>query len=242
MATREPILLLGPLDRTRLLAGRLGLLDFRGLRATDPSAARQTLIGAGPAVHVGILATDHELKDLRDVLVDLDRHAPAAPLRWIACGPPPEPSERAALREAGVAFGLFEPFTDEELRFVVNEASHAHTARAVPRHEHRVPADLRAHVTSAAGEKVAVIYNLSTSGAYLVTPRPTLRGGTVQLRFQLPTGEIAVTGHVIWNNVPGNLRRSNAPVGMGVGFEAPPPEAQARLLEYVESRAQAYGL
>ena len=42
--------------------------------------------------------------------------------------------------------------------------------------------------------------------------------GTVELRAGLPGGDAVVDAEVVWNNVPGNLRRANAPIGMGVRF------------------------
>jgi hypothetical protein len=46
----------------------------------------------------------------------------------------------------------------------------------------------------------------------------------------------------MWNNVPGNLRRPNAPVGMGVRFTEVPPEAKAALDRYIAERAKTYHL
>jgi hypothetical protein len=63
---------------------------------------------------------------------------------------------------------------------------------------------------------VAVVCNLSTLGAYLATPRPAMRGGTLRIEVPLDEGEVEAQGLVMWNNVPGNLRRTNVPVGMGV--------------------------
>src|SRR6185369_15784924 len=143
------------------------------------------------------------------------------------------------LRRAGVHFALFDPFTDEELRFVVNEAHHAGSPE-IPRIDQRVPTHMRARVTTKTGERVAVVCNLSTVGAYLATPRPALRGGTVQVMVPLDEGDVEVEGLVMWNNVPGNLRRPNAPIGMGVRFTEVLPEAKAALDRYIAERAKAY--
>jgi hypothetical protein len=239
---REQVLVLGPAERTRQIAGRLVALDCRGARASDLVTALQAQRTAPKPIHLGIVATDHGLDDLSLVLQALAAYAPLGGLRWIACGPPPHPSDRATLRHAGVRYALFEPFTDEELRFVLNQARHEGQTEAT-RTDQRVPADLRARIVARTGEKVALLYNLSPTGAYLVTPRPTLRGGEVRLHFELPPDwEVSIDGHVVWNNVPGNLRRGNAPIGMGVRFVDIPAEVRTRLLDYVAERAKAYRL
>jgi hypothetical protein len=238
---REMVLILGAEDRTRLLAGRVLLFDYRSVRAADLDNALRVQAAAPSPIRVGIIAIEHGLDDLRGALRKLARGAPEGQIAWIAFGNGTDPAELAALRQAGVRFALFEPFTDEELRFVLNQAHHE-GRRDVPRIEERVPANLRARVETKTGEKVALVYNLSTTGAYLVTPRPTLRGGPVRIHLPLPAGETSVDGLVVWNNVPGNLRRLNAPIGMGVRSLDVSPEALKGLEDYVEERGRAYRL
>jgi hypothetical protein len=95
-------------------------------------------------------------------------------------------------------------------------------------------------VTTKTGERVAVVCNLSTLGAYLATPRPAMRGGTLQVQLPLLEGAIEIQGLVMWNNVPGNLRRPNVPVGMGVRFTDVSADATAALERYIAEREKAY--
>lgn len=237
---RQQVLIIGPVERARFLAGYLLLLGYRAAGAKDVTAALRVLSQASPPIRVGLLATDHGLADAADALREVAGLSPC-PLQWIAIGRRPESATITVLRGAGVHFALFDPFTDEELRFVVNEAHHAGSPE-VPRIEQRVPTHMRARVTTKTGERVAVVCNLSTLGAYLATPRPALRTGMVKVMIPLEEGPIEIEGLVMWNNVPGNLRRANAPIGMGVRFTDVPPPAAAALKRYVEERAQAYRL
>ncbi len=237
---RQQVLILGPAERARFLAGYLLLLDYRAAGAEDPGAALRVLAQASPPIRVGLLATEHAFADSVAALREVDGLSPR-PLEWIAIGQRPDDAELLMLREAGVRFALFDPFTDEELRFVVNEAHHA-ASPDIPRHGQRVPTHIRARVTTKTGERLAVVCNLSAIGAYLATPRPALRGGSVQLRVPLEDGEVEAAGVVIWNNVPGNLRRPNAPIGMGVRFTEVAPEGKAALDRFIAERTKAYQL
>ncbi len=110
------------------------------------------------------------------------------------------------------------------------------------RTELRVPTLIRARVTSKTGERVAVVCNLSKLGAYLATPRPAMRGGRLQIQLPLEAGDVEIQSLVMWNNVPGNLRRPNVPVGMGVRFTGVSDDANAALERFIVERAKAYRL
>jgi uncharacterized protein (TIGR02266 family) len=239
-SVRQQVLILGPAERARFLAGYLLLLEYRAVGAVDPGAALRILAQASPPIRVALLATDHGFADAASALREVSQLSPG-PLEWIAIGKRPDDAEVVVLRGAGVHFALFDPFTDEELRFVVNEAHHAGSPD-IPRADQRVPTHMRARITTKTGERVAVVCNLSTAGAYLATPRPALRGGTVQVMMLLDEGEIEAEGRVMWNNVTGNLRRPNAPIGMGIRFTEMQPEAKAALDRYVAERSKAYRL
>jgi hypothetical protein len=237
---RQQVLILGPAERARFLAGHLLLLGYRAAGAQDVAAALRMLALALPPIRVGLLASDHGLADPAAALREIATLSPQ-PMQWIAIGRRPGDSELAMLRGAGVHFALFDPFSDEDLRFVVSEAHHAGSPEVL-RIEQRVPTLIRARVTTKTGERVAVVCNLSTLGAYLATPRPAMRSGTLTMQVPLEGGEVEIHGLVMWNNVPGNMRRPNAPVGMGVRFTEVSPEATIALQRYIAERAKAYRL
>lgn len=239
-ADRPQILVLGPDEPARNLAARLSLIGAgRGVRAADLDAALAAQSAAPRPFAVGFLSSEHGLEDLPAALREIGEKHPIRPIPWIVFGPRPTAAERARIRQAGARFALFDPASDEELRFVVNEARYAH-APALPRLEQRVPADLPARVLAKNGTKVAVVHNLSITGAFVATPRPTLRGGAVQLSFSLPGGEASLPATVVWNNVPGNLRRFHAPIGMGVRFTEIPSDIRRELSAWVEERTRTY--
>jgi len=239
MASGAAIVLLGFGTARRELAGRLFLLGFRSFGAETVDEVR-TLIGSrGPAailVHTSAASrpVGSDLAGLRDAAQST---APAI----VAVGPRPDPRELDVLRRAGAGFGLFEPFHDGELRFVLNLSSHEAKGRD-SRRESRVPTDLVATVFAATGEKSTAVYSLSRSGAYLETRRPTPAGGKVDILLPLPSGALRLAARVMTVNVPGNLQRPNLPMGMGVQFSNLEPRSEQAIGAYVDSRNGAYRL
>ena len=67
--------------------------------------------------------------------------------------------------------------------------------------------------------KRAAIYSLSTGGAFLETPRPSLSGAQVEVSFLTPDGELTLAARVLYTNTPGNLSQPKLPLGMAVRFE-----------------------
>jgi hypothetical protein len=152
----------------------------------------------------------------------------------VATGPEPGPRELEELREAGVEFCLWAPFEDAALRFVLNEALQDPNIEET-REALRVPGTLLARVFSSVGTKTAVVYNLSETGAFLETPRPTSNKGHIRVEIPLPAGTVSVEAQVVVTNVPGNLQKARLPMGMGVEFIGVPEETRGALAEYVES-------
>jgi hypothetical protein len=62
----------------------------------------------------------------------------------------------------------------------------------------------------------ARVYTLSVGGVYLETGRPAMRGAVLEIEIPLGPAPVRLRGTVVYTNVPGNLHRSNLPVGMGV--------------------------
>ena len=80
-------------------------------------------------------------------------------------------------------------------------------------------------------------WNLSRQGAFLQLRRPSMCGARIELALPLEGGARSVQATVVHTNVPGNLRRTRAPIGMGVRFDAPTPVLQRRLDEAVARRS-----
>ena len=235
---RQPVLVLGPERRMRQIGGHLLVLEYRGLHATDVASAWRVLADARSPIRVGLIASDHGLSAPGPALREI--HAAAGrDLIWAVFGPRPTETDAKELRDVGTRFVLAEPFNEEELRFVLNEAHHVGST-STPRNDARVPVSFRARVVTKTGERVALVCNLSQVGAYLATPRPALRGGTIDLFLPLDDGEVALRAQVMWNNVPGNLRRTQASIGMGVRFLDVPPEIAARLDRFRTERRRTY--
>ena len=99
-----------------------------------------------------------------------------------------------------------------------------------------MPTFLASRIETGGRSKEAIIYSLSSSGAFLETPRASMDGAQVELCIEFPDQPIEVSGRVIFSNVTGNLQRPNSPLGIGVRFDdLEEPEAK-RLEDYVESR------
>jgi hypothetical protein len=224
----------------RRIAGPLLLLGYRGVPANDAGSARRAHERGGPPACAGLIASEHGLSDPATAIREVHESL-SGPLVWTVWGPRIEGPGAGALRAAGVRYALSDPFTEEELRFVLNEASHLRRPDT-PRIDARVPTSLRARVVTKTGERLALVCNLSLTGAYLATPRPALRGGRVELELPLPEGDVRIEAEVLWNNVPGNLQRPNAPVGMGVRFAELPSDVASVLRAYIEECAATYRL
>jgi hypothetical protein len=233
MARPQLILALGFGEEVDALAGRLLLLGFRAVRATSTEDGVRALAQGGDAIRAVLLSVPHSLGDLGSALGRLRDHAPSMGLRFVATGPRPGPRELEELGQAGVEFALWTPFEDAALRFVLNEAAQdekiLESRRAV-----RVPTTLLARVFSSAGQKAALVYALSERGAFLETLRPTSTKGHVRVELPLPGGTLTLDARVVVTNVPGNLQKTNLPMGMGVEFTEVPEETRRALAEYVE--------
>ena len=237
---RDVVVILGGPDASESLAARVVLLNYRALPARTPEAVLEIDRRAANPVRCVILAPGHGLGDPARDLSRLAKKMGSDWVEFVAAGDFPTQPEVDSLRTAGVRYALWQPYTAEELRFVVNLAHYNDIGK--PRSAARVPTNMVAKVASKTGERSAILYNLSLHGAYLITPRPTLRGGTVELRAGLPGGDALVDAEVIWNNVPGNLRKANAPIGMGVRFVDMDAAVYDAVRRYMKERAAAFTL
>lgn len=236
MADEGSILLLGFGDQRKALAGRVFLLRLKTAWAETLEEARETVAGGEPRAVVIHARPRFDVAGL----ADLGKDSPHGRLTLAVLGAQPPERQLEAFRQAGTTLCLWEPFSDGELRFVLNQALHG--LEGCSRGEVRVPTDLSARVESATGEKPASVYNLSVSGAYLETMRPTSNGGRVMVELPMAGGMLRVQARVVSTNVPGNLQRPNLPMGMGVQFFGVEPATSSALAGYVEERGRAYRL
>jgi hypothetical protein len=114
------------------------------------------------------------------------------------------------------------------LRFQLNRSLASPEQESV-RRDQRAPTDWRARILGGGREKEAFVYSVSPGGAFLATPRPSMRGTHVSVVLPLPAGNVSLDGRVLYTNVPGNLQRADLPVGMGVAFDSPSVEAEREL-------------
>lgn len=208
--------------RVRALGG------YRPVAVKTPEHAVRLTEDSRFGVRAALLAPDYPVADLAGALDALRAGATARRLRFVAVGPHPVAETLARLREAGVDLALWEPFDDVRLRFQLNRALAAPEQESV-RRDQRAPTDWRARVVGPGRGKEVLVYSLSPGGAFLATPRPSMRGSRVSVVLPLPAGNVALGGRVLYTNVPGNLQRPDLPVGMGVAFEEPPPDAEREL-------------
>jgi hypothetical protein len=92
-------------------------------------------------------------------------------------------------------------------------------------------------VRMGARARPAQVYSVSARGAFLATAAPALRRSLVHVTLPVRGDELRVAGEVVLTNVPGNLRKRNLPIGMGVRFLGLPREAEQRLLQYTCERS-----
>ena len=238
MSDRQTVLLLPLEGRLDDVSGRLLLVHYRGRLVPDLGEADRLLRNEKPPIRAALISSEPGVADLTRTLGSLRAAAPGGQLRFVAVGPRPSEALRTKLLNAGVDWALYDAFTDTELRFVLNRALHdAHTER---RDELRVPTTMVAKVKTTTGTKVAMVYNISTGGAYLETMRPSQVGIKVAVEMPLPWNTLEIAAEVVSTNVTGNLRKENLPRGMGVKFVGLTKANEVALAKYVDERASAF--
>jgi hypothetical protein len=115
------------------------------------------------------------------------------------------------------------------LRFQINRALHQGREGFGSRNNPRIPSQFGCTVSIGDRHKDAAIYSLAETGAFLVTPRASMKGSQVDLKLRIPGGTIETSAMVVYANVPGNLQRPGLPLGMGVHFDELERDDQKRL-------------
>ena len=217
-------------------AQRLRLLGIPALRAKTGAEARAALVDPRAAIGAVLIPPDPPTLDLPRALRALSTTPDGTQLALLVCGPCPDVAGRARLRDAGARLALWEPLDDHALRFQVNRAFATGTSQALPRRAERVPTSWPVEVRIGAKVRPSQLYSLSARGAYLATAGPALRRTLVHVTLPLPGQDLRVAGEVVLTNVPGNLRKRNLPIGMGIRFLGLSNEAERALSTYTAER------
>ena len=137
----------------------------------------------------------------------------------VPVGLEPSPSVATSMRRAGVRWCLWEPFEEQELRFVASAALMAGNP-AERRKTLRVPAHLLAGVAQGGVARKAVVCDLSNRGAYLGVEPTFEPDSEVALQLQVGSTPLALRARVAHAHPPDRPPRSDLPGGMGLEFTA----------------------
>ena len=130
-----------------------------------------------------------------------------------------EPSAEVAMsmRRAGVRWCLWEPFEDQELRFVASAALMSGNP-AERRKTLRVPAHLLAGVAQGGVARKAVVCDLSNRGAYLGVDPAFEPDTEVAVQLQVGSTPLSLRARVAHAHPPDQPPRGDLPAGMGLEF------------------------
>lgn len=236
MTSAHWVLLLEPPAGGPSLASRVTGLGMTVERATSVEAGLALL-----RIHRGrvaaLLRADALPPEAGPAVAAMREAVSPGSVEVVATGRRPSQAACDALRAAGVTLALWDPFDDGTLRFQLKRALHL-VSHDENRTEVRVPTPILARVRKPDRESTVIVYDLSVGGAYLETPRPSLRGARFVLGLPLPGHDLELEAEVRFANVPGNLKRPLLPVGMGVRFGAMRAEDREALGSYVASRSR----
>ena len=150
----------------------------------------------------------------------------------VVVGDKPGEETLAALRETGLQWSLWNPFTPRELRFVMTAAMSADGSDR--REALRIPSEIKTCVYTGRHSKDVVVHDLSTGGAYLAVDKPFLEGTLLTLDVALPTGQFMCKAEVVYAKTAGEEGRPDVPPGMGVVFTKLMGDSELALHEHID--------
>jgi hypothetical protein len=234
------VLLVG-FDSPEWLAGRLQGLGFEPVVGATLDDALEALESTDPPLSVCLLPPDPCLADVPQALQLLRERSLHGALGFLTVGPRPRAGEAVRLGRAGVRLACWEPFSDGELRFLVNHLLYS-PRKGESRNDPRVPTTLEARVHGRAPKRPARVYSLSVGGAFLETECPRPVDEEVLVELPLPALTRTIQARVVSSRAAGELERAYLPPGMGVRFLEMDGATLAVLAEYVEERSRRFQL
>ena len=223
-------------ERTEALATGLVRLGVEPIRVADFADAVAVVKAREYAIAAVILPSDAPGRDARKALKSMRRREPVMPA--MAYGKAPDGKQAKALRSAGVLLALWDGYDEGILRFQLNRLLSG-DGQASVRGSRRAPAAAPVRLVVGGREKDGILYSLSEGGCFIESPRASMDGARLTLRFELHERAFEIDGVVVFSNVPGNLQRPNLPLGMGVRFGEMPPAALDSLKQIIHERTQA---
>jgi hypothetical protein len=227
------LLVEGECDPMGALAPRLLALGAEVVSTQSADDAIRQLDDHAQVAHLVFLPIHGSPAELKKLLKSVRRARRRTRGRFVGVGEQPSAAERKRLESAGVEVCLWEPISDAQLRFALNEAGYE-PGDGRSRSGDRVPTAILARIVTGTGQREAHVYSLSAGGAYLETARPTMAGGRLKLELPLPGGTVAVNARALYHNVLGNVRQDNLAVGMGVEFVDMDVATRAAIADYVD--------
>ena len=231
------------LDGERLALGDVALKLVRmGLPVHYARGADEALMlvrqEAG-RIRVVLVPPEIDRAQAGEVLAAARQRAPEDGVPMVVIGPEPPEASRAALREVGAAWAVWEPFDESDLRFALNGAT-ALPSELAPRREPRGPVSLMGWVVLRGTRSFGVICSLSAKGAFIEMPQPFAIGEEVELEFNLHETSLTTRAKVIYRNPRDQPASPLLPVGAGLLFLELEEPVQERIREFVKARAERF--
>jgi len=232
----RPVLILGQHDPALGdLTERIRGLGYRARRIKTAEEALDVAQERREQARAIVMEADLPALDLSRAVGTLRaRLADGRPDAIIAAGSRPDDETLERLRQAHITLALWGTVGDHTLRFQLNRASTEEHLLSL-RQDRRIPTEWGAILHVSGRRKHTGLYSLSGGGAYLATPRPSLRGAELAVELPLPGGTVDVAGRCLYTNVPGNLHDVTLPDGMGVEFVALDHDVRRALDETIRS-------
>ncbi len=233
------------LDHERLALGdvalklvRMGVLVHYARWADEALMLVRQEAGAIRAV---VVPSEIDPTEAGQVLAAAHEMAPGEKIPLVVIGKKPADEVRAALREAGASWAVWEPFDESDLRYALNTAT-ALPSELAPRREPRGPVSLICWVVVQGTRGFGVLCSLSAKGAFIEMQQPLPIGSQVELEFTIQERTFNTPAKVIYRNAPEDRRSPSLPIGAGLLFEGMDPHSQEQIRQFVKERADRFAV
>ena len=130
---------------------------------------------------------------------------------------------------------LWDDYDAGVLRFQVNRLMSGEK-QSIVRGSRRAPTHTPVRILVPRREKEGSLYSISDGGCFIESSRASMEGARLRMICVLDHRSFDLEGIVVFSNVPGNLQRSNLPLGMGVQFENVAEPTRQSLHEFIANR------